>query len=185
MMRPSACTGLKSDLLFDARGLAGPIAQVIQLGAPYAATTLDRDLADARAVNREGALDAFTVRHLAHRERGIEAAIAARNHDALIGLHPLAVSFDHLDLHHDRVAGLECRHFAGHSLRIQRLNDVTHGHLLNSRQRQCAALAKTLPTMSCARDRAAPCQSTPADAATFDPHSASCASAGSRRDRPN
>src|ERR1700688_5066931 len=135
------------DLLFDARGLAGQIAQVVQLRAPHTAAALDRNLGDARAVDRESALDALAVRNLAYRERGVETSIAARDDDAFIRLNALAIAFDHLDLHHDRIAGLERRYLAGHALGFECLNDV-HRRLLKSPQSCRAAAAKILTTKS-------------------------------------
>src|ERR1700733_13132654 len=172
------------DLLFDTRGLASQVAQVVQLGAPHTAAALDRDLGDARAVDRESALDALAVRNLAYRERGVETSIAARDDDAFIRLDALAIAFDHLDLHHDRIAGLERRYLARHALGIEFLDDV-HRRLLRSRQRCRAAAAKILPTKSCARCRAARAGSAPAGAARCGPRSGSRASAGWRRDRPS
>src|ERR1700756_5707049 len=70
-----------SDLLLDPRGLAGQIAQIVELGAAHVAAALDRDIADRGAVGLEDALNALAVRDLAHRERGVETAVAARDHD--------------------------------------------------------------------------------------------------------
>src|SRR4051812_33835588 len=85
--------GLGPDLhlFFDAGSLAGQIAQVVELGATHVAATLDRDRADRRAVGLEHALHAFAVRNLADGERRVEAAVAARDDDALVGLHALAI----------------------------------------------------------------------------------------------
>src|SRR5688572_13185739 len=102
-----------SDLFFDAGGLAGQVAQVVELGAAHVAAALHRDAVDGRAVQLEHALHAFAVADLAHGHGGVEAAVAARDHDALVGLHALAVAFLHLHVHHDGVAGLELRHLAG------------------------------------------------------------------------
>src|SRR5690606_2750000 len=42
-----------------------------------------------------------------HRERAVEAGIAAGDADALIGLDALARALDHLDVHPQRIAGSE------------------------------------------------------------------------------
>src|SRR5271163_4885905 len=42
-----------SDLLVNARGLAGQVAQIIQLGAPHRTAPLDADFADRRAESLE------------------------------------------------------------------------------------------------------------------------------------
>src|SRR5690242_5531391 len=115
-----------SDLLLDPRRLARQIAQVVELGTPYAAAALDGDLADRRAVGLEGPLDPLAVGDLAHRERGIEAAVAARDHHALVGLHALAVALDHLHLHDHGIARLEIRDLAGHALLLDFLDDSVH-----------------------------------------------------------
>ena len=52
--------GLAGGQLFlDAGGLAGAVAQVVQLGAAHIAAALDFDCGDQRRVGLEGALDAF------------------------------------------------------------------------------------------------------------------------------
>jgi hypothetical protein len=61
-------------------------------------------LTNGRAVGLEDALDALAMGNLAHRERAVEAAIAAGDDDAFISLDALAVAFAHLDLDDNRVA---------------------------------------------------------------------------------
>src|ERR1700722_17782888 len=140
------CGPCSSDLFLNARRFARQVAQVIQLRAAHTAAPLDCDLGDARAVDRESALDALAVRNLAHRERGVEAAVAARYDHALVGLHALAIAFDHLDLHHHRIAGFERRHLAGHALCFEYLDNI-HRRLLSPRTPSRSASAKILPTM--------------------------------------
>src|SRR5262249_25284168 len=111
----SANQRIASDLFLDPSGLAGQIAQVVQLRAPDAATALDRDVADGRAVCLEDTLHALSVRDLPDGERGVQSAVADRNHDTLVRLDTLAVAFHHLHLHDHRVTGLEIRHLAGHA----------------------------------------------------------------------
>src|SRR5450631_1749947 len=55
-------------LLLDAGLLAAEVAQVVELGAPHVAARHDLDLVDDGRVQREGALDADAVAHLADRE---------------------------------------------------------------------------------------------------------------------
>src|SRR5215472_2158478 len=110
MPRPKSPRRANSDLLLDARRLACEVAQVIKLGAAHAAAALHHDVADRGAVGLESALDALAVRDLAHRERGVEPAVAARDHDAFVRLHALAVALDHLHLHDHGIAGLEVRY---------------------------------------------------------------------------
>src|SRR6202040_1682833 len=67
------------ELFLDPGGLAGQIAQVIKLGATHAAAAFHHNLADRWAVSLEHPLDALAVGDLAHRERGVEAAVGPRN----------------------------------------------------------------------------------------------------------
>src|SRR6185295_7053004 len=116
--------GPASDLLFDAGRFAREVAQVVKLRATHAASALHRDVADRRAVRLEHALHTLAVRDLAHRERGVEAAIALRDDDAFVRLHALAIALDHLHLHDDGIAGIEVRHLARHARLFDLLNDV-------------------------------------------------------------
>src|SRR5258705_2774727 len=118
--------GLNLDLLFDARGLAGQFPQVVELRAPHVAAPLHLDLRDRRAVSLEHALHAFAVRHLAHRERGVEAPVALSDHDAFIALHALAVAFLHLHLHENRVARGELGDLARCAACFQIPDDLVH-----------------------------------------------------------
>src|SRR5215470_9014323 len=115
-----------SDLLFDPRRLAGEIAQVVELRPPHAAAAFHGDIADRGAVGLEDALDALAVGDLAHREGGVEAAVALGDDHALVGLHALAVPLHHLHLHHHGVARLEIRDRTGHALFLDFLNDLAH-----------------------------------------------------------
>src|SRR5512133_160855 len=90
-------------LFFDTRRLAATITQVIQFGAAHIATTLDFDSSDQRTVGLERPLDTFTAGNLAHREGAVEATIAFCNHDAFVGLHTFARTFDHVDAHDNGV----------------------------------------------------------------------------------
>src|SRR5262249_2206396 len=154
-----------SDLLFDAGRFAGQIAEVVQLGATDAAAALHRDVADRRAVGLEHALDALAVRNLAHRERGVEPAVALRDDHAFVGLHALAIALDDLHLHDDGVAGVEGRHFAGHPRLFDFLNDVAHVRLLTLRRALRAP--REIHSVACSpRARAHASRSNPAAAAT-------------------
>ncbi len=73
--------------------------------------------------------DAFAMRNLAHGEGGIEAAVAHRDHHALIGLETLTVAFLDLDLDLDGVAGAEFGNLlglGGNRFGFELLDDV-HG----------------------------------------------------------
>src|SRR5690606_9712858 len=119
--------GRQSDLFLDASGAAAALAQVVQLGSAHGAAALDLDALDQRAVGLEHALNALAVRDLAHREGGINAAVALGNANAFERLQTLAVAFTHPHLHHQRVAGAEVRHFDRGSLNglfVDLLDDI-------------------------------------------------------------
>src|SRR4026209_1903930 len=128
---PRPAPASASNLLFDARCLAGAVAQVVELCAAHVAAALHGDRAERRAVGLEHALDALAVRDLAHGERGVEPAVAARDHHTLVGLDTLAVAFFDFYLDDDGVARAEVRHLALHALSFERGNDVGHGSTLS------------------------------------------------------
>src|SRR5437868_4496678 len=114
LLRWSACLR-HSDahfLFLDARGLAGEMAQVIQLGATDATATNDLNLGEHRAVHREDALDADTVGDLSHRERFAHSTAAARDANALEGLDALLLTLLHADVDAQRITSAERRNRA-------------------------------------------------------------------------
>src|SRR5665213_1755820 len=128
-------------LLDDAGRLAAQIAQVIQLGATHLAAAHHLDRVDHRRHHREDALDAFAVGNLANGKTLVEAAAAAADADAFIGLHAGAIAFDHLDVDDQGVAGSEIRDRAGGGqlvelLFFELLNKV---HLINLHRRRAPA----------------------------------------------
>ena len=114
--------------LGDAGRLAATIAQIIELGAPHLAAPHDFDRIDHRRIDGKHALDALAIGDLADREVLVEAAAAARNAHALIGLNAGALAFRDLHVDDDRIAGLERRHLRagqlGRVLSLDLLNDV-------------------------------------------------------------
>src|SRR5687768_5885117 len=56
---------MRLDLLFDARGFTGQIAQIVQLGATHIAAALYSDRTERRAVSLEDTLHTFAVGNLA------------------------------------------------------------------------------------------------------------------------
>src|SRR6266849_9271877 len=86
------------DFLADARALARARSHVVELGAAHVALPLQLDRVDQRGIGLEGALDALARGHLAHGERGIDAAVLLGDHHALVGLHALALAFDDADV---------------------------------------------------------------------------------------
>src|SRR3954470_6088510 len=80
-------------LLADARGLAGEVTQVVELGAAHAATTDDIDVGQHGAVQREDALDADAVGNLADGEAGADTRATTRDADTLERLNALLFAF--------------------------------------------------------------------------------------------
>src|SRR3546814_12964091 len=85
-----------------------------------------------------------SVRQLAHGEGGVEAAVAARDADALESLDALARAFDHLHVHAHGVARGESRRLAlggqPADLLVLDLLDDIHDSVLKSRQRSRCVL---------------------------------------------
>src|SRR5258707_399433 len=96
----------------DARGLAREVAQVVQLGAAHAATAHDVDLCQHGAVQREDALDTYTVGDLPDRERRAHAGSATRSADALEGLNALLLTFLDANVDTNGVTGAKGRDVA-------------------------------------------------------------------------
>src|SRR6266576_546277 len=115
------------DFLADARALARELAHVVELGAAHIALPLQLDRIDHRRIGLESALDALARGHLAHRERGIDAAVPLGDHHALVGLHALALAFDDADVDDHGVARGELGKLLPHALDFflfELLNDV-------------------------------------------------------------
>src|SRR5688572_5078011 len=91
MERPPSPGGA---LFLNLRGLPGPAAQVVELGAADIAEGHDLDLRDDRRVHGERALDADAEAHLAHGEGLAHAGALAADDRALEHLDALAVAFD-------------------------------------------------------------------------------------------
>src|SRR6185437_4183207 len=95
--------------LLDPRRLAGGIAQIVELRATHAATANHVHVAEHGAVERKYALDAYTVRDFANRERFAHAASALGNAHALECLKPLLFTFLDAHVHAQRIASTEGR----------------------------------------------------------------------------
>src|SRR6266513_788098 len=136
------------DFLADARALAGALAHVVELGAAHVAFPLQLDRIDRRGIGLEGALDALPRGHFAHGERGIDPAIPLGDHHALVGLHALALTFDHADIDDHRVARRELGEFLPHALDFflfELLNDV---HRFAPRSNSCLNSSSSLRSPS-------------------------------------
>src|SRR6188508_3262865 len=92
------------DLFLDTGSLAAEIAQVIELRPADITTSFHLDLSDGRAVRLKNALYALAVRNLSDRKRRVEPPVPLRDHDAFVGLQPLAIAFRHAYLHDDGIA---------------------------------------------------------------------------------
>src|SRR5258705_6896125 len=124
---PLAARLVAFDFLANARPLARELAHVIELGAPHVAFALELDRVDQRGIGLEGALYALARGHLAHGERGIDAAVLLGDHHALICLHALALAFDDADVDDHRVAWRKLGELLPHALDFfcfELLNDV-------------------------------------------------------------
>src|SRR5581483_4011181 len=168
----------RGDVFLDARGLAFQSAQVVQLGAAHLALALDLHRIDRAAVRLEHALHAGAMRHLAHGEGRMQAAIALGDHDALERLHALAVAFLHLDVDDHGIAGAELGQLAAHLRGFELFNDLVHGIHRDVRVR-LETRVTTFSTLRLAKSLAA----NPAAATMCGPAPASGASAGSPRGR--
>src|SRR5690606_29877333 len=83
----------------EARGLAGQVAQEVELRAADLVAGDDLDPRDVRARGREDALHADAGRDLADREGGAEAALLDADHGALEHLEALLVALLDADVH--------------------------------------------------------------------------------------
>src|SRR5712671_2960760 len=115
------------DFLADARPLARELAHVIELRAAHVAFPLELDRIDRRRIGLESAFHALARGHLAHGERGIDAAVLLGNHHALVGLDALALALDDADVDDHRVARGKLGELLPHALDFflfELLNDV-------------------------------------------------------------
>jgi hypothetical protein len=95
--------------LAELDGLAGPVAQVIELGPPFFAAADRLDVDDVRRMQREDALDALIVDDPADGEGRVDAPAFARDDRAGEYLRPLFVAFFDPAVDIDDVADLEMR----------------------------------------------------------------------------
>src|SRR5690606_27692281 len=104
---PTGADRLARQLFLDPRRLARAVAQVVQLGTAHVAAALHLDARDQRRIELERALDTLARRDLADYERRVQAAVATRDHDALVGLQALASALVDVDADDHRVARAE------------------------------------------------------------------------------
>src|SRR5690606_31318865 len=94
-------------LLLDLRRLPDPVAQVVELGAPHIAPADHLDPRDGGRVQREGALDADAVAHLADLERLAHAGPRPGDPDTLEDLDAFLLTLDDAHAHLEGVARRE------------------------------------------------------------------------------
>src|SRR5690606_19300235 len=116
--------------LFNPSSATDAVPQIVQLRAAHPTPPDHFDLFDQRRMQREQALDADAGGNLAHGERLAHAAAAAPHHDAFEDLDALAIALDDLNVHANRVAGLEIRQVGAHLLLLDGANDVHFRSLL-------------------------------------------------------
>src|SRR5690606_144419 len=145
---PTASVGFLLELLGDARGFAGQIAQVVQLRLAHVAATLQGDAFDLVAVRLEGTLNTNAVGDLAHGEGRTQTAVALADDHAFEGLQTLTVAFLDAYLYHDGIAGAEFRHIGLHLCLFDFLDDLVaaaHVVLLRSTNRELFVLELPVP----------------------------------------
>src|SRR5438477_5484275 len=121
-------------LLFDARGFAAEIPEVVELRAADPTMAFDLDLIDRWRVEREHAFDADAAGDLAHGEHLARAASPAGDDDALEDLDALFIAFLDLHVHLDGVARGEVRDVGARFARLDQFHDVL-SHCFTSRVR--------------------------------------------------
>ena len=114
--------------------VAAKTAQVVQLRATHVTATLDLDLLDDRAVQREGTLDADAEAHLAHGEGLLHAARVAGDDDACEHLDARARAFGDVHVHLDGVTGREDGDVAAEGCRVDGVEDLHDRHFLRPPQ---------------------------------------------------
>ena len=99
--------------------LAFALAQEEELGATHNAATLDRDIRDARAVQRERTLDTFTSNNAANLDGAADAAAVERDDGAREQLHAFLIAFLDQVVHVDGVADPEVGERGFHVLEFE------------------------------------------------------------------
>src|SRR5699024_8592090 len=89
------------------RGFAAQVTQVVELGAPYITATGNLDFVDIGRVDRERTFHADTETNLADRKCTSDARVLYLDPYDMEHLDTRAVTFDHLDVDLQRVAGPE------------------------------------------------------------------------------
>jgi hypothetical protein len=120
--RPFAVVGLHA--LFDLRGLAKAVTQVVQLGPADLAAADCLDLDDVGSVQGEHLLAAYAVAQAADGEALFDAAVLLRNDGALENLDSLAGAFLDFDVYTNRVADPNDGQLFLHVLTGQSLHEI-------------------------------------------------------------
>src|SRR5690606_41466763 len=96
-------------VLSDPGRLTATVTEVVELRAASLTAADNLDTLDQRGVDREHALDAFTVGNLANREALAQTATRTGDANAFIGLHAGACAFRYAHENADAVAGRKLR----------------------------------------------------------------------------
>src|SRR6266436_2651970 len=107
--------------------------KIIQSGAANASLLLHLDLCNARRVQRENALDTFTVGDAAHGECFIQPAAFAPDDDSGEYLDSFLVSLHNPCMNADAVADLECVRVGFLLFFLDRIDDLVHKNSLPER----------------------------------------------------
>jgi len=95
--------------LFELYGLAGPIAQIIELGSSGLAASYRLDIEDIRRMQREDSFDSLVTDHSPDREVFVNAPAFAGNDRAGKYLCPLFVALFNTAVNLDNITYLEVR----------------------------------------------------------------------------
>src|SRR5690348_9321941 len=110
----------------DAGRLAGQIAQIIEPRAAHASAAKHLNFFEPRRMQRKDALDADSVRDLAHGKRGAIPAAVHLDDNTLEGLATSLFALDRLDLQSHRVADAKLRNILAQFALFELTDDCIH-----------------------------------------------------------
>ena len=120
------CVQLHALDLFDLRGLALKITQIVQLGTANLAFAQYFNVVHTRGMQRESTLHTNAIRNAAHSERFTNTAIALGDHGTGERLKTLMGTFHDLDPHVDSIANVELRTIVPKLLCFNRTDNFAH-----------------------------------------------------------
>lgn len=98
-------TAIKS--LLNSSGLTNPIAEVVELGTAHFTTAHDLDIRNEGRVQQKDPLHTHTLENATHGNGGVETLAAHGNHNPLVGLDPLLITFLNAHPNPNRIAGID------------------------------------------------------------------------------